>query len=131
MKQWLNNLSSYYKTAFLSLIAVIIAYLGLLFGYFINQPDLPNGLLAGGLLGVISYFFLGVVDKIDEQKEKPVWSIVITIVRYLCIAALVAIAALLQYKYSLKVMNPFLVVGGYLISLIFYILVVLKEKKHV
>ena len=131
MKQWLNKLSIYYKTAFLSLIAVIIAFLGLLFEYFINQPDLPNGLIAGGMLGVVSYFFLGVVDRIDEQREKPIWSIVITIVRYLLIAALVTVAALLQYKYSIKVMNPFMVVGGYFISLIFYIIVALKERKHV
>ena len=83
------------------------------------------------MLGVVSYFFLGVVDRIDEQREKPIWSIVITIVRYLLIAALVTVAALLQYKYSIKVMNPFMVVGGYFISLIFYIIVALKERKHV
>ena len=131
MKQWLGKLSNNYKTALFSLIVVIIAFLGLLFGYFVNQPDLPNGLLAGGLLGVVSYFLLGLVDKADEEKEKPVWSIVFTIVRYICIAGLIVVSALLQYKYSLKVMNPFTVLGGYIISLITYIIILLVERNRV
>lgn len=131
MKQWLVKLSNNYKTAIISLFIVIVAFLSLLFGYFTNQPDLPNGVLAGGLLGVISYFLLGVVDKIDEKKEKPVWTIVITVVRYLCIAALIVVAALLKYRQSLNVMNPFTVLGGYFISLVVYIIVLLVERKHV
>ena len=128
---WFNKLSSSFKTAILSSIVIIVIFLGLIFGYFINQPDLPNGILAGGLLGSISYLLIGIADIIDEKKHLPIWTIVFTIIRFLLIAGLVVISALLQFKFGYKVMNVFTVLGGYFITLIVYIVISLKEKRHV
>ena len=128
---WFNKLSSSFKTAVLSLLVTIVIFLGLIFGYFINQPDLPNGILAGGLLGSLSYLLIGIAEKIDEKKRLPIWTIVFTIIRFILIAALVAVSAYLQFKLGYKVMNVFTVVGGYAISLIIYIVITLLEKKHV
>ena len=128
---WFNKLSNSFKTAVLSLLVTIIVFLGLIFGYFINQPDLPNGILAGGLLGSLSYLLIGIAEKIDEKKRLPIWTIVFTIIRFILIAALVAVSAYLQFKLGYKVMNVFTVVGGYAISLIIYIVITLLEKKHV
>ena len=128
---WFNKLSSSFKTALLSLLVTVVAFLGLLFGYFINQPDLPNGVLAGGLLGSISYLLIGIAERIDEKNRLPVWTIVFTVIRFVLIAALVVVSALLQFKLGYKVMNVFAVVGGYAISLIIYIVISLIEKKHV
>ena len=128
---WFNKLSGSFKTAVLSLLVTITVFLGLIFGYFINQPDLPNGILAGGLLGSLSYLLIGIAEKIDEKKRLPIWTIVFTIIRFILIAALVAVSAYLQFKLGYKVMNVFTVVGGYAISLIIYIVITLLEKKHV
>ena len=128
---WFNKLSSSFKTAVLSLLVTIVIFLGLIFGYFINQPDLPNGILAGGLLGSLSYLLIGIAERIDEKKRLPIWTIVFTIIRFILIAALVAVSAYLQFKLGYKVMNVFTVVGGYAISLIIYIVITLLEKKHV
>ena len=128
---WFNNLSTSFKVALLSLLIVMLAFLGLVFGYFINQPDLPNGVLAGGSLGSLSYLILGIVERIDEKRQTPLWTIIFTIIRFILIGALLVVAALLQFKYGYKVMNIFTVLSGYLISLIAYIIVLVLEKKHV
>ena len=126
-----NKLSSSFKAALLSLIVTVVVFLGMLFGYFIGQPDLPNGVLAGGLLGSLSYLFIGIAERIDEKKRLPIWTIIFTVIRFILIAALVVISAYLQFKLGYKVMNVFAVVGGYAISLIIYIVISLIEKKHV
>lgn len=128
---WFIKLSSSFKVAIISALLTVIAFLGLLFGYFINQPDLPNGVLAGGALGSLTYLILGIVEKFDEERRIPILTIVVTVVRFLLIAALLLVAALLQYQYGYKVMNVFTVLGGYIISLIVYIVILLIEKKHV
>ena len=127
----MSKLTSTYKTALISAIIVVIVYASLCFGYFIKLPDLPNGLIAGGLLGSLSYLTLGLADSVDKKKEKPILSIVITIIRFLLIAALIVLAALLEYKMGYRVLNVFTVVGGYSISLVTYLIILLIEKKHV
>ena len=131
MKKWFAELSSAYKTALVSLIVVLIGFLGLAFGYFINQPDLPNGFIVGGLIGILSYYFMGLTEARDLRNEKPILSIIITIIRFLVIGGVVVVSALLQFKYQYKVLNTFLVIGGYIVSLIIFIIVLLVEKKNV
>ena len=131
MRNWLSELSLLFKVSILSLIVTIVSLLALLFGYFINQPDLPNGLLAGGFLGSLSYLLLGIAERIDEKKKTPVWTIVFTIIRFVLIGSLLVVAALLQFKYEYKAINVFTVLGGYMISLVVYIILMSLEKKHV
>ena len=99
MKNWYANLTPIYKATIVSFIAVVVAYLALIFGYFINYPDIPNGLILGGGIGVVSYSILGVVDKRDKEKNKPVLTIIVTILRYLLIAAAIVLSALCQFKW--------------------------------
>ena len=127
----MSKLTSTYKTALISAIAVLIIFASLCFGYFIKRPDIPNGLIAGGLLGSLSYLTLGLVDGLDKKKEKPILSIVVTIIRFLLIAALIVLAALLEYKMGYRVLNVFTVIGGYSISLMTYLIILLIERKHV
>ena len=131
MRNWLSELSLLFKVSILSLIVTIVSLLALLFGYFINRPDLPNGLLAGGFLGSLSYLLLGIAERIDEKKKTPVWTIVFTIIRFVLIGSLLVVAALLQFKYGYKAINVFTVLGGYMISLVVYIILMSLEKKHV
>lgn len=131
MKKWFIELSNTYKTALISTFVTIIAYLSLVFAYFINQNDLPNGLIVGGLLGSLSYLVLGIVEKEDKNHQKPIWTIIVTIIRYLLIGGLIALSTYLQFKTDYKIFNVFTVLGGYFISLIVYIVIVLIERKHV
>ena len=131
MKKWFANLSSSFKTVFISLLVVLIVFLGLGFGYFVDLANLPNGLLAGGLLGIIFYVFMGLTEKIDLEKQKPVWTIILTIVRFIFIGGLVALSIILEYQAGLKILNVFTVLGGYFISLIVNLIIVLTEKKNV
>lgn len=128
---WFIKLSSSFKVAIISALLTVIAFLALMFGYFVNQPDLPNGVLAGGALGSLTYLLLGIVARFDDDRKLPILTIVVTVVRFILIAALLLVAALLQYQYEYKVMNVFAVLGGYIISLIVYIVILLIEKKHV
>ena len=131
MKKWFVGLTNLNKTAFISSILVVIGYLALLFGYFVGMPDLPNGFIAGGVLGSLSYFAIGLVDKLDAEKEKPVWTIILTIIRYLLIGGLIVLAAFLQFKTDYKILNVFTVLGGYSVALITYVIVLLVERKNV
>ena len=131
MKNWYAQLTPIYKATFVSFIAVVVAYISLIFGYFVNKIDLPNGLILGGGIGVLSYLALAIIEKREKEKEKPVLTIIITILRYLLIAAAVVISALSQYKWGYKIINPFTAVGGYLIPLVIYLVITLVEKKDV
>ncbi len=128
---WFVKLSNSFKVTIISGFLTVIAFLGMVFGYFINQPGLPNGVLAGGLLGTLSYLLMGLVEKRDENRNSAVLTIIVTILRFILIGALLIVAALLEYKFNNKMLNVFAVLGGYLISLIVYLVVILLEKKHV
>ena len=131
MKKWFMNLTNTYKASFISIIIIIIIFLALLFGYFVNMMDLPNGLLAGGVVGSLSYLAMGLVDKFDKNKEKPILTIVVTIIRYILIGGLIVLAAFLQFKLNYRILNVFTVLGGYLVALITYVVILLIERKHV
>lgn len=131
MKNWYTKLSIAYKATFVSFIASIVVYLALIFAYFIDKSDIPNGLILGGGLGVLSYLLIGVVEKYDEKRQKPVLTVVVTILRYIVIAASIILSALSYYKWGYKIFNLFSLVGGYLIPLIVYIIITLVERKNV
>ena len=128
---WFVKLSNSFKVTIISGFLTVIAFLGMVFGYFINQPGLPNGVLAGGFLGTLSYLLMGLVEKRDENRNSAVLTIIVTILRFILIGALLIVAALLEYKFNNKMLNVLAVLGGYLISLIVYLVVILLEKKHV
>ena len=131
MKNWFAKLTPLYKVVFISFIAVVVAYLALIFCYFLEKPSIPNGLILGGGIGVLSYLALAIIEKRDRQNNRPVLTIIITILRYLLIAAAIVVSALLQYKWGYKIFNLFTIAGGYLIPLLVYIVITLVERKNV
>lgn len=131
MKNWHANLTSSYKTTIVSFIAVILAYFSLFFAYFIEHSDIPNGLILGGGIGVLSYLLIGLVEKSDAKRKKPVLTIIVTVLRYLAIAAAIVLSALAFFKWNKPIFNPFSVLGGYLIPLIVYLVILLVDKKYV
>ena len=131
MKQWFSQLSNYYKATIVSSIVIILVYLGLIFGYFINLSDIPNGLIAGGILGVLSYLFLAIAEQKEKLMLKSSLAIAITVIRFILIAILLIVSALLEYKFNLKIFNLFTILGGYMIPLIVYLIILLTGRKNV
>lgn len=131
MKNWYIKLSTTYKATLVSFVAVITIYLCLIFGYFTNHPDIPNGLILGGGIGVISYLALALVEKHDKQKDTLVLTIIVTIVRYLLLAAALVLSALAKYKWDTVIFNLLTIMGGYLIPLVTYLVFTLVERKNV
>ncbi len=131
MKNWYIKLSTTYKATLVSFVAVITIYLCLIFGYFTNRPDIPNGLILGGGIGVVSYLALAIVEKHDKENNKLVLTIIVTILRYLILAAALVLSALAKYKWDHSIFNLFTIMGGYLIPLITYLIFILMERKNV
>lgn len=131
MKKWFCNLSTSYKTALLTTLLVVIGLLSTLFGYFVKLPELPNGMILGGLVGILSYVLMGLVEPYDEKRQKPTLTIVVIILRFVLVAVTVLLSALLYYKSNCHIFNLFAVAGSYLLSLVAFIIVNLMEKSDV
>ena len=131
MKNWYIKLSTTYKATLVSFVAVVVVYLCLIFGYFTGHADIPNGLILGGGVGVVSYLALALVEKHDKENETFVLTIIVTVLRYLLLAAALVLSALAQFKWGYKIFNLFTLMGGYLIPLITYLVFTLVERKNV
>lgn len=131
MKTWYQNLSISRKVLFVSAIAVVVTYLSLIFGYFVNLSQLPNGLIVGGLVSLFAHLALTLTEKKDEENNKPTLTIVITIVRFIVIGVLIFLAIYLEYELNVKAINVFTLIGGYLIPFIAYLIIYLAERKNV
>ena len=131
MKNWFKSLSIYYKTFFIGSLVLIVAFGAAFFCYFNGMYDVPNGVLAGGFLGMLSNFLLGLSDKHDFEHKKPTLAIIISISRFLLIAILLLVSAILEYRLNYKLFNLFATVGGYLISPATFVVIALMERKNV
>ena len=131
MKGWFGKLNNSYKVAILSSASLVVLLCLTSFLYFINYPEFPNGLLLGGFTGIISYLLMGIAEDIDSKKQKMTLSIIMTVVRFLLVASVIVLVGYLYYKKNLHIFNLFTTMGGYFISLIILITLMLKEKKNV
>ena len=131
MKKWFNSLSINFKTFFIGSLILLVAFGATFFCYFNGMYDIPNGVLAGGFLGILSNFLLGISDKYDFEHKKPTLAIIITILRFLLIAILLTVSAVMEYKFNYKLFNVFATVGGYLISPVTFVIIALMERKNV
>lgn len=131
MKSWLSKLSINLKTVVLSIGAVLFVYLCLIFGYFIDLKDIPNGLLLGGIVGIAGFLLMSLADKLDEDKTKPIFAIIFIIIRFILIGAIIVLVALMNYRWNINLFNIFAVVGGYFIPLVINIIVYVAERKNV
>jgi len=129
MKKWLSNLNTGYKTAVFSSLVLGVIYLAIIFFYFLNLPEFPNGFLLGSLVGILVYILLGLSEVVDAKKKKVTFGIIVTILRFLLIGGALFLSAYLYYEKNAPIFNVFTVLGGYMSSLIIYIIVMIREKK--
>lgn len=116
------------KTAFLTYLLTLIATLSTLFLFFQGLMDIPLGILLGGsIFGTLS-LISGLVEKKDEDRKTPIYSIVLIGVRFLLLIAITIVIAFMYYRWNLPIFNVFAFVGAYTVSIIIMIIVYLIYK---
>ena len=116
------------KTAFITYAVTLIATLSTIFLFFQGMMDIPLGiLLGGGLFGTLS-LVSGFLEKKDEDRKTPIYSIVLIGVRFLLLIAITIVIAFMYYRWNLPIFNIFAFVGTYTVSIIVMIIVYLIYK---
>ena len=117
------------KTAIITYLITLVGFCSTIFLFFMGMMDVPLGiLLGGGVFGSLA-FISGLVEKKDEERDTPIYSIILIGLRFLLLVALTIIIALMYYRWNLKIFNVFAFVGAYLTSTIAMIVVYLIFKK--
>ena len=118
------------KTAIITYLITLIGVTSTIFLFFKEMMDIPLGiLLGGGVFGSLA-LISGLIEKKDEERDSPIYSIIMIALRFLLLVALTIIIALMYYKWNLKIFNVFAFVGAYLASIIAMIVVYLIFKKE-
>ena len=116
------------KTALLTYALMLIATLSTIFLFFQGLMDIPLGILLGGsIFGTLS-LISGLVEKKDEDRKTPIYSIVLIGVRFLLLIAITIVIAFMYYRWNLPIFNVFAFVGAYTVSIIVMIIVYLIYK---
>ena len=127
MKAWYLKLKIEYQVVFWSLIATVGLFILTIPFFFFSLMEIPQGLLLGGLVGIISYLLFGLFNKENSKKEMAI-TIVIIAVKLLVIAGTLFLVGWLYYGIGFKAFNIFAVMFGYFISLAAHIILVEREK---
>ncbi len=128
MKDWYLGLRFEYKIAFWSLVSLVAITICLIPLWFFSLMEVPQGILLGGSVGVITYLLLGLFNNPKKQKQSLVITTIIMIVRFLLIAGILFLVGWLYYVKDMKAFNIFAVVGGYTLTIIVNIVLVRMEK---
>ena len=116
------------KTAFITYAITLVATLSTIFLFFQGMMDIPLGILLGGsLFGTLS-LVSGFLEKKDEDRKTPIYSIVLIGVRFLLLIAVTIVIAFMYYRWNLPIFNIFAFVGAYTVSIIVMIIVYLIYK---
>ena len=95
-----------------------------------HMPDIPQGLLLGGLYGLLSLLVMYLITIKEEAKQHLVGAIIVIIVRLLVLGLILFLVGYLYYEKNVKAFNVFTAAGGYLISTVTLIVcsLIFKEK---
>lgn len=128
MKEFLRKLNVGYRVALYSTLIIALMMIVCIFCYFNGLSELPNGIALGGLVGILSYLFVGLTD--NPNKKGMAAAVIITVLRFVLIIGALFLSGWLYYKMNYHIFNIFAVLGGYFVSLIVFIVVLAfgKEK---
>ena len=130
MKEFFQKLNINYKTALVSSVVLCFITLAILFMFFIGLREYPQGLLLGGLVGILPYLFFGLTEPIDRRRGKITFSIIINIVRFIFILAVMFLCGYLYYDRGYHIFNMFTLMGGYFIPLVAYVVFLMRSKQQ-
>ena len=128
MKDWYLRLKIEYQIVVWSLITIISLFILTIPFFFFSLMEIPQGIVLGGLIGVIVYLFLGLANNQDSPKKSMVITIVIIAIKLLVIAGILFLVGWLYYGVGIKAFNIFAVMGGYFIPLAIQIILMEREK---
>ena len=130
MVKWYRRLNIEFKTVVLSTIITFGLIILMIPLFFISWMEIPLGIALGSLVGIITYLFLGLFNNKNKPIKSMVFTIVVIVIRLLVIAGILFLVGWLYYSKDIKLFNIFAVTGGYFISLVANIILLLgKEKK--
>ena len=116
------------KTALITFLITLVATLSTLFLFFKGMMDIPLGImLGGGVYGVLS-LTSGLLEKKDEERKTPIYSIILIGVRFLLLIGLTIIIAFMYYHWNLPIFNVFAFVGTYTVMTIAMVIIYLIYK---
>ena len=128
MKDWYRQLKMEYKIVVWSLIVLLGLSLVLIPLYFFSLMEIPQGILLGGGVGVITYLFLGLFNNKDQPKKSLTIAVILLVVRFLILAGILFLVGWLYYAKNFKAFNIFAVAGGYLLTTVINAILVGREK---
>ena len=116
-----------------SIIVFVVSLIGFAATSFLLTGEnihIPLGFLySGGVISLIyllTHFFV----KIDEKRESSIFSIISISVRLVFVIVAALMAALMFYRWELKLFNIFVLVGVYTFGVLtFIILHIIKRKE--
>lgn len=129
MKKAYLSLNIYYRVSLISALILIAVSLGLLPLFFLSHPDIPQGIMLGCLVGILSYFILGMINKKEVLNNRSVGAILVLAGRLTVFIGLLVLCAWLTYAKKVYIFNLFALVGGYMIPLIVLLILSLIEHR--
>ena len=129
MKKILTKLNIYYSVALFTFVTTVIIVLGMIPLFLNKWGEIPQGVILGSLVGILAYLILGIVEGMDEKKKKVTITIIVMAARFLLIGLTIALAATLYYYKGYKIFNVFAVLGGYLLTTLWLLILNLMSKK--
>ena len=113
-----KKLSTNTQITLLAVIMVVVSFLFSSFCFFINQYDIPLGILLGGISSIIPYVLFSIKeDKMSKQRSIKYTIIIIIIMSILHVSVLV-LSAVLTYVIHIKLFNLFATFGAIFIGVI-------------
>lgn len=113
-----KKLSTNTQITLLTVIMVVVSFLFSSFCFFINQYDIPLGILLGGISSIIPYALFSIKeDKMSKQRSIKYTIIIIIIMSILHVSVLV-LSAVLTYVMHIKLFNLFATFGAIFIGVI-------------
>lgn len=128
MKSWYKSLNLFYKVALVSTISLFVVFALTSVCYAFNYGEIPTGFAVGMGVGILTYFVTGLLDNKNEPNYG--WVISMNIIRLFLLAGLIWLFAWLYYQQNCHVVNVFTLVGGYLIPLLVFIVIYIRNKKE-
>lgn len=130
MKERFKNLNIYYRVSIYSLILLAFFILALSFLFFLGYLDIPFGIILGSLISISSYFGLGLLEVKNKRDTKGIGGIVVSVARFVVLAAALIISGWLYYEKNIRIFNIFGIVGGYTYPLLVLLFFTVRQKKE-
>ena len=114
----IREFSTNKKIALSATVIVTISFLISSFCFFINQYDIPLGILLGGVSSIIPYVLFSINEDGMSKRHSICYTIVIIIIMGVLHVFVLVLSAILTYVAHIKLFNLFATFGAIFIGVI-------------